>query len=156
MLEPSMTNPGPYLALSSEVTWPFVALLGAIFTVPLSSIAVLMLIAGRSMRRRAVVAAGIALMVGAVSGAGLLKADSEFAAEQSAHQNVYVEDVRSWMKTSYGLRATTEVVEELVEPAGPFLWVDGSPVQIGIRVDATGRRLVVVDEAFVELPAENA
>ncbi|MET4581014.1 hypothetical protein ABIE21_000504 [Conyzicola nivalis] len=155
MLEPSMTNPGPYLALSSEVTWPFVALLGAILAVPLTSIAVLMLIAGRSMRPRAIVAAGLALIVGGVSGAGLLKADSEFAAEQSRHHNVYIENVQSWMKTSYRLTAMTEEVEKLLEPAGPFLRVDGSSGQIGIRTDATGRRLVVVDEALVELPAEN-
>jgi hypothetical protein len=155
LLEPSMTNPGPYLALSSEVTWPFVALLGAILTVPLTSVAVLMLIAGRSMRRRAVVAAGLALLVGAMSGAGLLKADSEFAAEQSRHHNVYIEDVQSWMERSYGLTATTDEVENLLEPSGPFLSVDGSSGRIGIGADATGRRLVALNEAFVELPAAN-
>jgi len=147
-----MANPGVYFPYASDATWPFLALVGVLFSVPLLGFAILMMIVGHVSRIRSVAAAILTLAIAAASVWGLIKADSDFRAADIAHRIAYVEEVSVWLARGYGVILTEAELSEVLTPQGVSGQFEGATAFITIRGDSETGNLVVTDRNGVEVP----
>ena len=147
-----MANPGVFVPYASEVTWPFLALVGALVTVPLLGFAILMVIAGQTSRIRAVAAAVLALALATVSLWGLFGADADFRQAETANRAAYLGQVSEWLEHDYGVKLTETELSALLRSGGVSGQFDGATAFIVVRGDRDTGRLVVADRSGTEIP----
>ena len=150
-----MANPGVYFPYASDTAWPFLAFVGAVFSVPLLGLAILMLIAGHVSRMRSVAGAVLALAIAAASVAGLTTAGAEFRKAETAHRIAYLGEARAWLERGYGVNLTEAELSELVTTQGISVQFEGATAFITIRGDRHSGNLVVTGRSGEEiLPLE--
>jgi len=150
-----MANPGVYFSYASDTAWPFLAFVGAVFSVPLLGFAILMLIAGHVSRMRTVAGAVLALAIAAVSIGGLITADSEFREAETAHRIAYLGEARAWLERGYGVNLTEAELSELLTTEGISGQFEGGTAFITIRGDRdTGNLVVTGRDGVAILPFE--
>jgi len=150
-----MANPGVYFPYVSDTAWPFLALVGAVFSVPLLGLAILMLIAGHFSRMRSMAGAVIAIAIAAVSIGGLIAAGSEFREAETAQRIAYLGEARAWLERGYGVNLTEAELSELVTTEGISGQFEGGTAFITIRGDReTGNLLVTGRDGEKVLPLD--
>ncbi|MET4580794.1 MFS family permease [Conyzicola nivalis] len=147
-----MANPGVYFPHASDTAWPFLAFVGAVFSVPLLGLAILMLIAGHVSRMRTVAGAVLALAIAAASVAGLITAGSEFRKAETAHRIAYLGEARAWLERGYGVTLTEAELSELVTTQGISGQFEGATAFITIRGDRDTGNLLVTGRDGEEIP----
>ena len=140
-----MTDPGVYFPHASDAMWPFLALIGAVISVPLLGFAILMVIAGHTSRVRASAAAVIALALVTASLWGLFRADSDFREAETSHRAAYLEKTSAWLEQAYGVRLAEAELSEILTPGGISGRFEGATTFIVVRGDRDTGRLVVTD-----------
>jgi hypothetical protein len=146
-----MANPGVYFTYASDAMWPFLAFAGAVISVPLLGIAILMVIAGHTSRIRAVAAAVLMLALATVSLAGLVRADADFREAETAHRAAYLERVSGWLEQAYGVKLAEAELSGVLMPGGIAGQFEGATAFIVVRADRDTGRLVVTDRNGAEI-----
>lgn len=131
--------------------WPFLALVGAVISVPLLGFAVLMVIAGHTARIRAIAAAAIALALVTVSIWGLFRADSDFRDAETAHRAAYLERASGWLEQAYGVKLAEAELSEILTPGGITGQFEGANTFMVVRSDRDTGHLVVTDRNGAEI-----
>ena len=147
-----MTNPGVYYSYASVDAWPFLALVGALLSVPLFAFALLMVIGGQIPRIRSVPAAIVLLAIGAASIGGLVTADSDFREAESAHRTAYLEQASAWLEQGYGLSLTDEELSQLLTLQGVSGRFEGADAVLTVRGDRTTGSLSVTARNGAPVP----
>ena len=147
-----MANPGVYFPYASDTAWPFLALIGAVVSVPLLGFAILMVIAGHVSRMRSMAGAVVALAIAALSIVGLVTADTDFRTAETAHRVAYLGEARAWLDREYGLNLTEAELSEVLTPQGVSGQFEGIAAFITVRGDRDTGNLTVTDRNGVEIP----
>jgi len=146
-----MANPGIYYPYATDTAWPFLALAGALISVPLLGFAILMVVTGNTSRLRAVAAAVVTLALATVSVVGLFRADSDFREAETAHRAAYVARVGDWLEQTYGVTLADAELSGILTPAGISGQFQGATTFMLIRGDQDTGRLVVTDRNGTEV-----
>jgi len=146
-----MANPGIYYPYATDTAWPFLALAGALISVPLLGFAILMVVTGNTSRLRAVAAAVVTLALATVSVVGLFRADSDFREAETAHRAAYVARVGDWLEQTYGVTLADAELSGVLTPAGISGQFQGATTFMLIRGDQDTGRLVVTDRNGTEV-----